>query len=987
MAILKRIPNKQGDGAGRAPYALRKAIAVRTNIPSPLSLLVYGELSEDLKRELAKEFNRWLILHQGHTKTEHYVISFGHHLEPKEIEKVLDKIEERLFNDPLRYRLIAVHQEDHGTAFHVLESGDPEGSIRRSKEEYFALKRQVIKELYPFMNEREKEVAKHFKKGIVTQDWKHEIEVHAPERSFKEYIRQAVTEASELIRNGDIEKAIEFLESRGIEIVEKKAGEFSPLGRVLKRDRLYAVFNHPHKGPIAVRLDKKMKATFQLYLNAIQELERELKKAEGISRESESLRGGAPEETGRAPAEREGAPRENVQLRQNLAGDREIREPKGASKRRSGETPRKEAGAQSEDKHLEEGRRDLKQKGREFTGERRGTSEEIAGIEEVKDRERRIREELQRVGETLAGAPTEFRGERGKEEEKTKSIGRDSIADIPVSNLERLQPLFHQQRAQSTNSIQQAQDIPAQSTAKEEQGRALTTPEENRKSPKGTQLIRAEDSRPSEPNREDSPTQTQNIRTPKTAQLIRGERFDATSDKGLEDIGKRIRDTFLLEHSERLADFPLRGEQGRVEISGQSLRDMHSSNEVEMGVSKEALEEIKRIPPEKILSRLGIPYKQAGNRIMAQAIWRGEKNPSVSIQFKDGKWLWCDLGTKEGGDWIDLYRRITGSDFKEAVSTLMELSNVAYTPNISTREPNLGKKRKTSTLSPVRTEFEEIEKIPLRELQEPPKDLAEYLERKGFMPYWEQIKEIPELYYLRYRRGKKEYSGLATKTVTGSWIIKTKVTKEGKEVSKTYVSKEPSGLSLWRRDPSKVIVVEGFTDAMALAINPNFKDHSILILNGLGNLEKAIEMLKVLSPSKLYIALDLDEKGIEGRRKLVDEFPEARHIYFYGKDPAEYLSDKYAREHFPPFCEDWITSPFAPYTQLLPMYFEGGYLNKEILGEFSYEAYEMYLELELLDEEAERYAEEVSKFERYYLPEPEEDEPEEDRDRGISLDL
>ncbi len=58
MAILKRVPNGKGDGAGRSRYSLEKAVAVRTDIPSPLSLLLDGELSPELRRELASEFNR-----------------------------------------------------------------------------------------------------------------------------------------------------------------------------------------------------------------------------------------------------------------------------------------------------------------------------------------------------------------------------------------------------------------------------------------------------------------------------------------------------------------------------------------------------------------------------------------------------------------------------------------------------------------------------------------------------------------------------------------------------------------------------------------------------------------------------------------------------------------------------------------------------------------------------------------------------------------
>lgn len=307
MAVLKRIANKHGDGAGRAPYALEKAVAVRTDIPSYLSLLLGpGELPAELKRELAREFNRHLLIHQGNCRTQHFVISFGHHLTQRQVEKLLDRIE-AIFSDPFRYHLYAVHQEDHGTAVHVIESADPDGKLRHlSQKEFYDLKRTVIRELHPFMNAREREVARNFRKGTPTQDWKHQVELHAPERSFKEYVRQAVLKASELIRQGNIEGAIEFLTSKGIEITEKKAGELSPFGRILKRDRMYAVANHPKYGLIAVRLDKKMRATFRLYLNALEELERELREAEEALREDREAHRGAPGAGEQETAVREG---------------------------------------------------------------------------------------------------------------------------------------------------------------------------------------------------------------------------------------------------------------------------------------------------------------------------------------------------------------------------------------------------------------------------------------------------------------------------------------------------------------------------------------------------------------------------------------------------------------------------------------------------------------------------------------------------------
>jgi hypothetical protein len=273
MAILKRIPNRTGDGAGRSRYALKKAVAVRTDIPSPLSLLVADSLSEELKTELASEFNRHLLLHQGSYKTQHFVISFGHHLSKEEIEKVLDRISS-VFSDPERLHLFVVHQEEHGTAIHIVESADPEGKLRHlSRKEFFDLKKQVIQKLQPFLNNREKEIARNFARGIATQDWKHSVELKAPERSWKEYIRKAVEEVADLLKKGEIDQAVRLLKEKKVEIVEVKAGEKTPTGHIAKRDNVYAVF-----GTYSIRLNKKMKATFSRYKTAFERLRDETRR-------------------------------------------------------------------------------------------------------------------------------------------------------------------------------------------------------------------------------------------------------------------------------------------------------------------------------------------------------------------------------------------------------------------------------------------------------------------------------------------------------------------------------------------------------------------------------------------------------------------------------------------------------------------------------------------------------------------------------------
>jgi 5S rRNA maturation endonuclease (ribonuclease M5) len=160
---------------------------------------------------------------------------------------------------------------------------------------------------------------------------------------------------------------------------------------------------------------------------------------------------------------------------------------------------------------------------------------------------------------------------------------------------------------------------------------------------------------------------------------------------------------------------------------------------------------------------------------------------------------------------------------------------------------------------------------------------------------------------------------------------------------------------LWLRKSSKIVVVEKLTDAIALNLyrGQEFFIYSYLILNGMENLDKAVDWLKE-NKSKykyLYVALSLDEKGIEGRKKLKRELPQAKQIYFAGKDLRETLYDWKLRRQFSPVCEDAMENPYE-----LQRYLEKG-LDKDVLRELSlklYELYEKHFVKEITDEKGKK---------------------------------
>ena len=86
------------------------------------------------------------------------------------------------------------------------------------------------------------------------------------------------------------------------------------------------------------------------------------------------------------------------------------------------------------------------------------------------------------------------------------------------------------------------------------------------------------------------------------------------------------------------------------------------------------IENLKALPIADYLHHIGINVPQRGNIC---ATWRGDSNPSVSINTT--KNVWYDHGTGEGGSVLDLVMKIEGCSFSEACKRLEDFSfNCSY---------------------------------------------------------------------------------------------------------------------------------------------------------------------------------------------------------------------------------------------------------------------------------------------------------------------
>ena len=260
-------------------------------------------------------------------------------------------------------------------------------------------------------------------------------------------------------------------------------------------------------------------------------------------------------------------------------------------------------------------------------------------------------------------------------------------------------------------------------------------------------------------------------------------------------------------------------------------------------------EKLKAIDPEIILNVLGIPYKQVGARIMASATYREEQTPSISIQEKNGRWLWTDFGTGEGGSWIDLAMLVNNCDYVEAIKFLNNIENAEV--NMDTREKKIfsfdrqEKKSNSVTITSISDVTDRA--------------LINYLNSRAisFMPDW-----LKQINYSVVKDNKTYLnSAVCIKNSAGGYAIRN---------IKIKMNIGKSAYSLFAKDSKKelVFVAEGMFDGLSIAEKmKNNRLYDLIILNSTNNLNS--EVIKILSGYKnIILVLDNDVSGKEAQNEI-----------------------------------------------------------------------------------------------------------------------
>ncbi len=297
---------------------------------------------------------------------------------------------------------------------------------------------------------------------------------------------------------------------------------------------------------------------------------------------------------------------------------------------------------------------------------------------------------------------------------------------------------------------------------------------------------------------------------------------------------------------------------------------------------EQELDQIKRLPPEIILPRLGIPYRRQGSQLMALAVWRGEQHPSVSIQIADwGHWLWRDHGVPPGwphagGSWIDLVIAVRACSYVEAVR---ELRSLLYSlPHFS--------------LSPsCEANADQPEAKILRISQVTNTVLKKYLRGRGI-----QLSDLPSwLKELHYQIGDKIYYGLAIPTIKGGWQVRSPSWK-GFLLSGGIAAVSEDGFALNKTigNENIICITEGMFDALSL--RRAFALRNFVILGGTSNIVEVPSLLARLQPAAVVLALDRDHSGREATQYLLQRINTSK-VYSvdFGphRDPNEALCKGY----------------------------------------------------------------------------------------------
>ena len=277
------------------------------------------------------------------------------------------------------------------------------------------------------------------------------------------------------------------------------------------------------------------------------------------------------------------------------------------------------------------------------------------------------------------------------------------------------------------------------------------------------------------------------------------------------------------------------------------------------------LKEIKSIPLATFLSQLGhTPVKTQGNRLWYKSPLRQEHTPSFKVQTDIN--CWYDFGIGKGGNIIDL------------AAELYQSNDLRHLMNCIANSVSVPSPQTVASFSPQRhsaPSFTDIEVVPLRHHA-----LVAYLQERG-IPAQIAVAHSKQIQYSC--RGKRYYAvGFANES--GGYETRNKYVKG-------CIAPKDITLRRIRDGPTKeVAVFEGFIDYLSALTLGIIQGTDAIILNSIGNVNKAIPVISDYRTIHCY--LDNDEAGHNALFLLSKQFGnviDRSNLYFQFNDLNDFL--------------------------------------------------------------------------------------------------
>ena len=272
------------------------------------------------------------------------------------------------------------------------------------------------------------------------------------------------------------------------------------------------------------------------------------------------------------------------------------------------------------------------------------------------------------------------------------------------------------------------------------------------------------------------------------------------------------------------------------------------------------------IPLEEALVSLGhLPTKQNEKEAWFLNPFSTENHASFKLDKRKNVWYLHSEGI--GGNNIDFMMKYLKASVKEVLEW-------AEKQNFSSFQSQKDYHSKSSRLNYHITEIKELQN----------ENLKEYLHQRGI-----SSKTYPLVKEVHFTIGEKKLYAIGFENLSGGWELRNQFYKG------SLLKKDISVVNLNNNleKNKKVVVFEGFIDALSFVEMKPFYKGDLLVMNSISLLNRTKEHLKIYS--EIHLFLDNDKAGETCKNEILKSFPEAKNhseIYALHKDLNDYLQFK-----------------------------------------------------------------------------------------------